>query len=113
MGQPVQTDTYDGNGIVLSDWRVDGNGVLVEGTHERGEVLGKDANGNFEKTADATKAEAILLADVTVAAGTTANAPILMGGVVAEQDLKLGGTLTLDDVRETLRDKNIYLKARG
>ena len=113
MGQPVQTDTYDGNSIVLSDWRVDGNGVLAEGEHTRGEVLGKNADGNFELTDDATKAEAILLDDVTVPSGATANAPILMGGVVAEQDLKLGGTLTLDDVRDTLRDKNIYLKARG
>lgn len=111
MGK-VNSETTDSNGIVLSEWRVDGNGVLVTGTYTRGAVLGKDVNGNFELTATASKAEAILLED-TVIAAATANAPILMGGEVAEQGLNYGGILTADDVRDVLRDKNIYLKMRG
>ena len=111
MGK-VNSETTNPNGIVLSEWRVDGNGVLVTGTYTKGAVLGKDVNGNFELTATAASAEAILLEDVTVTAAT-ANAPILMGGEVAEQDLNYGGTLTADDVRDVLRDKNIYMKMRG
>lgn len=113
MGQPVSEESYDGNSIVLSEWRVDGNGVLAEGTYTKGSVLGKNVGGNFELTTDAAKAEAILLADVTVATGETSNAPIVMGGEVAEQDLVYGGALTVDDVRDVLRDKNIYIKKRG
>ena len=113
MGQPVITEEFDGNSIVLSEWRVDGNGVLAEGTYLAGSVLGKDASGDLELTTDADKAEAILLDDVTVPTGETANGPILMGGVVAEEDLVLGAGLTLDMLREPLRDKNIYLKNRG
>ncbi len=111
MGK-VNTETTNPNGIVLSEWRVDGNGVLVTGTYLKGAVLGKNLDGNYELTANATKAEAILLAD-TVVTTTTANAPIVMGGEVAEEDLSYGGTLTADDVRDALRDKNIYLKKRG
>jgi len=111
MGK-VNSETTDPNGIVLSDWRVDGNGVLATGTYTKGAVLGKDVNGNYELTATAASAEAILLDDVTVTAAT-ANAPILMGGVVAEQDLNFGGTLTVADVADVLRDKNIYIKKRG
>jgi len=113
MGQPVKKESYDGNSIVLSEWGVDGNGVLAPGTYVKGSVLGKDGSGDYELTATAAKAEAILLDDVTVDAGKTKNAPILMGGTVAEQDLVFGGTLTADDVRDVLRDKNIYLKMRG
>ncbi len=112
MAQPVNTESYDGNSIVLSEWKVDGNGVLVTGTYTKGAVLGKNRGGNFELTADATKAEAILLAD-TVVTDATANAPIVMGGEVAEEDLNYGGVLTADDVRDSLRVKNIYLKKRG
>ncbi len=111
--QPITKYETEPNASVLSDWCVDGNGVLAEGEHEKGSVLGKDANGNFELTTDATKAEAILLEDTTVGVGKTRNAPILTGGVFAEQDIKLGGALTLDDVRDVLRDKNLYIKKRG
>ena len=113
QNQPVYKNEIDSNASVLSDWRVDGNGVLAEGEYEKGSVLGKDANGNFELTTDATKAEAFLLEDTVVAVGKTRNAPILTGGVFAEQDIKLGGALTLDDVRDVLRDKNLYIKKRG
>ncbi len=112
MAQPVNTESYDGNSIVLSEWKVDGNGVLATGIYTKGAVLGKNLAGNYELTTDATKAEAILLED-TVVTAATANAPIVMGGEVAEEDLNYGGALTADDVRDSLRDKNIYLKKRG
>lgn len=111
--QPIETYETDNNASVLSDWRVDGNGVLAEGEYENGSVLGKDANGNFELAIDATKAEAILLEATTVAVGQVRNAPILTGGIFAEQDIKLGGVLTVDDVRDVLRYKNLYIKMRG
>jgi hypothetical protein len=98
---------------VISDWRVDGNGVLAEGEYKRGSVLGKNGDGNYELTEDAAKAEAVLLDDVTVEAGAVKNAPIVMGGVVAEQDLVFGGSLSVEDVRESLLAKNIYVKKRG
>lgn len=112
MAQPINEESYDGNSMVLSEWRVDGNGVLITGTYTKGAVLGKDVNGDFELTTTAANAEAILLED-TVITAATANAPILMGGEVAEQDLSYGGALTADDVRDVLRDKNIYMKKRG
>jgi len=111
--QPVYKTTVENNASVLSDWRVDGTGVLAEGEYESGSVLGKDANGNLELTTDATKVEAILLEDTIVAAGETKNAPVLQGGIFAEQDIKLGGSLTVDDVRDELRNKNLYIKKRG
>lgn len=113
MAQPIESVTLDQNPIVISEWRVDGNGVMAAGTYLKGSVLGKDVNGNYELTATAANAEAILLIDITVPVGLTQNAPINIGGEVAEQSLVLGGTLTINDVKDVLRDKNIYIKTRG
>lgn len=114
MAQPIQETTYDPNSVVLSEWRVDGKGTLAEGTYVAGSVLGLNVAGTaLELTADAAKVDLILLEDTTVEAGTTKIVPVLEGGEVAEQDLVLGGTLTIADVRANLRDKNIYIKKRG
>ena len=114
MAQPIYTEETNPNGIRLSDWGVDGNGILAisANTYKAGSVLGKNADGDFELTTDATKAEAVLLGDVD-ASSEKKNAPILLGGVVDEDMLVFGGTLTADDARDALRDKNIYLKKRG
>jgi hypothetical protein len=111
MGQPIQTVEQEGlNPLVISEWRVDGNGVVAGGVaYVKGSVLGKNVDGNFELTADATKAEAILLDDVDATTGVS-NAPILTGGAVDQEQLVLGGDLTLADVEDALRNKNIYLK---
>lgn len=113
MAQPIESTEYDPNGVRLSMWGVDGNGVLAEGEYKKGSVLGKNGDGNFELTEDATKAEAILLEDTVVPAGKTQDAPIVEGGEVAEDALVFGGALTVDDVREPLRKLNIYIKKRG
>ncbi|MDM5272085.1 hypothetical protein PGH07_07825 [Sulfurovum sp. zt1-1] len=113
MAQPAYENTYDPNGVVLSEWRVDGERVLVEGTYTKGSVLGAAVGGNYELTATAAEAESILLADITVPTGETRKAPVVEGGEVAEDALVLGGTLTIADVKDVLRDKNIYIKKRG
>ena len=109
----MPTETYDPNPIRLSEWGVDGNGVLAEGTYVAGSVLGKNAAGDYELTTDAAKVEAILLKDTTVPTGETRNAPILEGGEVAEDALVFGAGLTVALTKDTLRDKNIYIKQRG
>lgn len=110
MANPKVSTVGGGNPLVVSEWKVDGNGVLASGSaYVKGSVLGKNTDGNFELTTDATKAEAILLDDVDATAGLK-NAPILIGGAVDKEQLVLGGSLTLTDVEANLRDKNIYLK---
>ena len=110
MANPKTTTVDGANPLVVSEWRVDGNGVLASGSaYVKGSVLGKNDDGNFEVTTDATKVEAILLDDVDATAGLK-NAPILIGGAVDKEQLTLGGTLTLADIEAPLRDKNIYLK---
>ena len=114
MAQPVYTETTQVDNIVLSDWRVDNGEILAtsETVYKAGSVLGKNAAGKLELTTDATKVEAILLGNVDATVADT-QGPILIGGAVDEDMLHFGGALTADDVREVLRDKNIYLKKRG
>ena len=113
MAQPIYTETQETNALVLSDWRVDGNGILASGVkYAAGSVLGKDANADYELTTDATKVEAILLDDVD-ATSDKRNGPILLAGEVDEGMLVFGSSLTADAVRDALRDKNIYLKTRS
>ncbi len=110
MANPEITTVDGNNPLVVSEWRVDSNGVLASGSvYLKGSVLGKNTDGNFELTTNATTVEAILLDDVDATSGVK-NAPILIGGAVDGTQIVLGEALTIADVEANLRDKNIYLK---
>lgn len=123
MGQPVYTEKIESNPIVLSDWRADGNGVLVAGTnYTEGMVLGKVTSagadlGKYKLSASASTdgsqvPSAILLDDVD-ATDSALNAPILLGGKVDKNLLILGAGHTLDSIETGLRDMNIYFGTKG
>ena len=111
MKQPIHEDELDLNNIELSSCRADKSGIIKTGENlTAGTVLEKDGD-KYIKVATAANADAILLED-TNATDADTTAPLLIGGTVDEDMLTLGGALTVDDVRDVLRDKNIYLKKR-
>lgn len=119
MGQPVNTEEYEVDAIVLSDWRVDDNGVLASGTnYSKGTVLGKiTASGKYTTSLAASNdgsevPSAILLDDIDASASDL-NAPVLLGGKVDENLLTFGTGHDADGTRAVLRDNNIYLATKG
>lgn len=123
MGQPIYTEEFKSNPIVLSDWRADSNGVLVAGTnYKEGMVLGKITSEGSNKgkltlslkasTDGSEEPYAILLDDVD-ATDSDLNGPILLGGKVDKNLLILGTGHTLDSIEVGLRDKNIYFGIKG
>jgi len=115
MAQPISEETLDQNNLELSSARQDKSGTIKTGEKlVAGTVLKKDGDKYVQLADVATDADAILLADIDATAEDKI-APILIGGTVDEEMLTFdtGATLTADDVREVLRDKNIYLKKRG
>lgn len=117
--QPLQTEEFNPNPIVLSDWRADDNGVLVAGTNYiAGMVLGRvtlTGKLSFSQSASTDGSEepyAILLDDVD-ATDSDLNGPILLGGKVDKNLLILGTGHTLDSIEVGLRDKNIYFTTKG
>jgi len=112
MKQPIHEESLDQNNIELSSCRADKSGVIKTGANlKAGAVLEKDGD-KYIAVATAANADAVLLED-TDATTADATAPILIGGTVDEDMLTFGVGVTADDVREVLRDKNIYLKKRG
>ncbi len=119
MAQPVHTEEYNSDSIVLSEWRVDEGVTLALGEElEAGAILGKvGADGTYKlSTASASDGSevpsAILLEDVDASASAM-EVPVLLGGKVDENLLVLGSGHTLDSIRNTLREKNIYLTKKG
>lgn len=119
MGQPIYTEEFKSNPIVLSDWRADSNGVLLAGVkYIAGMVLGRvTSTGKLTISQSASsdgseKPYAILLDDVD-ATDSDLNGPILLGGKVDKNLLILGTGHTLDSIEVGLRDKNIYFGIKG
>lgn len=121
--QPLQTEEFNPNPIVLSDWRADDNGILVAGAiYIAGMVLGKVTSAGADKgkykhslsasTDGSEEPYAILLDDVD-ATDSDLNGPILLGGKVDKNLLILGTGHTLDSIEVGLRDKNIYFTTKG
>lgn len=121
--QPLQTEEFNPNPIVLSDWRADDNGVLVAGTNYiAGMVLGRVTSAGADKgkyklsvaalNDGSEEPYAILLDDVD-ATDSDLNGPILLGGKVDKNLLILGIGHTLDSIEVGLRDKNIYFTTKG
>ncbi len=119
MKQPVYTESLNHDALVLSDWRVDENGVLLTGTnYAKGTVLGKiTSSGKYTisltAAADGSQVpSAILLEDVD-ATDSDLNGPILLGGKVDKDLLVFGASHTADSTESGLRDQNIYLATKG
>ncbi|EFL53094.1 conserved hypothetical protein [Solidesulfovibrio fructosivorans JJ]] len=86
-----------------------GAGALVRGT-----VLGKiTASGKYQKAVgtaeDGSQTPDAILAEDTDATSADALSVVYLSGQFAESALTLDASLTLDGIRDGLRDKNIYL----
>lgn len=119
MGQPVYTEEFESNPIVLSDWRADGNGVLVSGTnYKAGMVLGRVTTTgkltvSLSASTDGSEVPYAILLDDVDTTNSDLNGPILLGGKVDKNLLILGTGHTLDSIEVGLRDKNIYFGIKG
>ena len=114
MKQPIHTSELDENNIELSSARQDRSGAIKMGENlKKGTILEIDGD-EYKRVTDKTKANAVLLED-TDATTVASTAPLLIGGTVDEDMLifDTANSITADDVREVLRDKNIYLKKRS
>lgn len=121
--QPLQTEEYNPDPIVLSDWRADDNGILVAGTiYIKGMVLGKVTSAGADKgkykhslsaATDGSQVPSAILLDDVDATASDLNGPILLGGKVDKNLLILGAGHTLDSIETGLRDMNIYFGTKG
>ena len=121
--QPLQTEEFNPNPLVLSDWRADDNGILVAGTiYTKGMVLGKVTSAGADKgkykhslsaATDGSQVPSAILLDDVNATASDLNGPILLGGKVDKNLLILGAGHTLDSIETGLRDMNIYFGTKG
>lgn len=109
----IGTIAYDN--LVLETYVTEGATLLSGQNLTKGAVLGRISASGKLKLADGASVDgsqtpfAILLEDCDATAGDK-GCPILLSGVVNEDELVFGGTLTASGVKSTLRDAGIFLK---
>ncbi|MGE4536655.1 MAG: head decoration protein [Desulfovibrio sp.] len=123
----MSTERYETLGIFSPDNLIAGDAKIVTaagtiasgaGVLVRGTVLGKiTANGKYLKAIgtaeDGSQTPDAILAEDVDATSADALSVVCLSGQFAESALILDASLTLDGIRDGLRDKNIYLTKTG
>ncbi|MGE4536319.1 MAG: head decoration protein [Desulfovibrio sp.] len=123
----MSTELYESLGTFSPDNLIAGDAKIVTaagtiasgaGALVRGTVLGKiTASGKYLKAIgtaeDGSQTPDAILAEDADATSADALSVVYLSGQFAESALTLDASLTLDGIRDGLRDKNIYLTRTG